>query len=460
MVSVFTHRYLAAGDTMPGYPVVSMYQTGVIMYGTDLANYLHNEFSDRTPSCRPERAGDRAVLVPLVGNHDPERRGLDIYTSLQTGSAAWIRHRPKAGLRHAQSASQPPLRIASQMGIEQMSDYDKSAWENLERWSTQRLSARARHLVPKGARDRLARTSGMAQQRFEDLPGATQFIDLFTQALDGFSALVGKAAEASLHRQAIAAAYRKHGCHVAELADIRKLELRDVDKIKPRLGLRYMAFSSVEGAAAGFAVSGGEILAGGGAVVGGGAGAAPGAGTIVGTLAVDAAATMAAMTRAVSHTAAYYGYDTELPEEQVFAAAVLNFGLAQGNKHAAYIELNKVVQQLARKASWEQLDKSIATRVIKIVYQRLGIKITKAKLGEAIPVVGIVIGAGINARLLAKVTSDADKLYRHRFLREQYNIPVPSDIPTPDTPEPASTDEDAIHIVDLISEEFDLESKE
>lgn len=76
-------------------------------------------------------------------------------------------------------------------------------------------------------------------------------------------------------------------------------------------------------------------------------------------MAADAVVVLGAMTRAIAHTAAYYGYDTELPQERVFALGVMNFGLAQqASKSAAYIELNKIVQSLARNATWAQLNKN------------------------------------------------------------------------------------------------------
>lgn len=139
---------------------------------------------------------------------------------------------------------------------------------------------------------------------------------------------------------------------MADIGGIRKLDLCDVDKVKPRLALGYTFASTVEGAAAGLVVSGGEIVAVAGTVFGVGAGAVPGAGTVVEIMVANAVVVLGEITRAFAHTGAYYGYDTELPGERVFALGVLNFGLAQqAGKSAAYIELNKVVQQLARKAA-------------------------------------------------------------------------------------------------------------
>jgi hypothetical protein len=45
MVPVYAHRYLPAGRGTHGHPVLSIYQTDIIVYGIDLADYIHNEFS-------------------------------------------------------------------------------------------------------------------------------------------------------------------------------------------------------------------------------------------------------------------------------------------------------------------------------------------------------------------------------------------------------------------------------
>ncbi|WP_050795683.1 EcsC family protein [Parafrankia sp. EUN1f] len=341
-----------------------------------------------------------------------------------------------------------------------MSEYDRAAWIKLEEWRTKRLSPRERNLLPKGAREKIAKAGERVGEGFEKIPGASQFIELFNKALEGVTGLISRTADASMRRQAVIDAYRRSGHQVTDLADVRKLELRDVDQVSPRLGLRYTAFSSAEGAVTGLAVSGGEILAGGGAIFGAGVGAAPGAGTVVGALAVDAAAVLGAMSRATAHIAAYYGYDTDLPEEQVFAVGILSFSLAgQSGKSAAYIELNKVVQELVRKASWETLNKNGVTKVVRAIYERLGLRLTKQKLGGAVPVIGIAVGAGLNAHMLERLTTDADRLYRERFLREKYGIPATTDSGAAQTaPGHGGAGIDVIRISELIDGELDIDA--
>lgn len=45
LIPIYEHRYLPAGRGTHGHPVLSVYQTDIILYGTDLADYITNEFS-------------------------------------------------------------------------------------------------------------------------------------------------------------------------------------------------------------------------------------------------------------------------------------------------------------------------------------------------------------------------------------------------------------------------------
>jgi len=45
MIPICGHRYLPAGHGTCGHPVLSIYQTDVIVYGTDLADYITNDFT-------------------------------------------------------------------------------------------------------------------------------------------------------------------------------------------------------------------------------------------------------------------------------------------------------------------------------------------------------------------------------------------------------------------------------
>jgi len=258
----------------------------------------------------------------------------------------------------------------------------------------------------------------------QSVPGSGALVSAVEAAVTGLLSTVDRVAIASVHRTAILSRFTKAGHLVSELADIRELSLRDIDRVKPRVDLRHIIASMGEGAAAGAGMTGGAALVAGGGVLGIGAGAAPGIGVLVSVTAADAVAVLAASSRVTAEIAAYYGYDVELPHERVLMAAALGVGLAsQTGKAAAYQELNKLVQALARRQTWEALNQNVMTAVIRSVFARFGVKLSQKKLGQAVPVLGVVVGAGVNAATISSVADAADMIYRERFLREKYGLP-------------------------------------
>jgi hypothetical protein len=53
MVPIYGHRYLPSGAGSSGHPVLSMWQTDIIYYGTNLADYIDREFGSRDVSEEP-----------------------------------------------------------------------------------------------------------------------------------------------------------------------------------------------------------------------------------------------------------------------------------------------------------------------------------------------------------------------------------------------------------------------
>jgi hypothetical protein len=300
-----------------------------------------------------------------------------------------------------------------------MDPYDARAWAQVEHWRDHKLTAQARKLVPDAVRTPVRALAERGRDAAMHIPGASMVETALERSLLGLTELTATAGAASLRRSAVVRAFQKAGHDVNELEDVRQLPLKAIDKVKPRLGLYYSAASAAQGGVAGLAVSGGEIV---GATTAGAA-AAPSAAVVAGAMAADAAALLASSHRSVAHIAAYYGYDVELEHERLYALGVLGVGTATGAaKVASYAELNKLVQALARRQAWQQLNQNSVTKVVQRVYPLLGQKLTKRKLAQAVPLAGILIGAGLNAAMLAEVVRDADHIYRERFLRDKYAL--------------------------------------
>ena len=94
----------------------------------------------------------------------------------------------------------------------------------------------------------------------------------------------------------------------------------------------------------------------------------------------------------------------------------------EGAKSLAFQQLSRVTQQLARGATWAQLSEATVVKVIDEVYLRLGFRLTKSKLGQAVPLAGIALGAGLNAMVINRVGQDAILAYRARHLSDKYGV--------------------------------------
>lgn len=221
------------------------------------------------------------------------------------------------------------------------------------------------------------------------------------KAIEGLTSVCNDAAQWSVRPEAIFSEYRDAGhCDIRKHDDICNLDLSDIDKVMGWLGAKYKGIALVEGAGAGSV-------------------GAPG-------LIVDIPALIALNLRAIGEYAAYYGFDTTRQEERLFAFNVL--GLASSptdaSKTLAMAQLVRISRDVAKKATWKELEKSFFVKIIKEIAKALGIRLTKAKLAQAIPIVGAAVGGGFNAYFTMKVCDSAFYLYRERFLAQKYGADV------------------------------------
>ena len=299
--------------------------------------------------------------------------------------------------------------------------HDQKAWDEIVA-----RRATATPAEPGWARTRARAAAGKLRDRARDgvhaVPGGDAFVDAFSTAMAGLTDWSSETAATSVPRDRIIRHYQRHGLDVEVLADLRTADLIHLDRHRSRTKLAYTSTLAAEGAVAGFAVSGGTALAVGG-VAAGGVAAAPGAALVVGALATDSAAVLMGAQRVVSHVAAHYGYDTRDHAERLFALGVLGYGTAStAGRAAAYGELSRLTQAMARRATWQQLDKSVVTQVVKRVFQLLGLRLTQRTLSKAIPVVGVLTGAGLNAWTIQRVHDAASELYRERWLMDRWGF--------------------------------------
>ncbi|WP_118915394.1 EcsC family protein [Mycobacterium shigaense] len=270
--------------------------------------------------------------------------------------------------------------------------------------------------VRSGLFDRLPKVPGLA---VVTKPGAA----LLDATASGAGKLMAKTSDLTTSPTRVIAAYAKKGHPVTQLEDIGKLDLRIVDDVAS-FGLLHHAYSlsaAVEGVATGLAVSGGEAVATAGAAASVGAAAGPGLGTVAAAMGFDVAALLTACSGVVAQDALYYGYDPREPAEEIFLMQVIGLGLAASTsaKAAAYQRLTMLTESLARKDDWDRLDEQTFAKVAQRFAVNFGQSVTRKKLAQLVPVVGVGIGAALNWKTVAGIADAAYWAYRERFLYEK-----------------------------------------
>lgn len=328
------------------------------------------------------------------------------------------------------------------MAIDEMSAYERKAFETLMESAARREARRA--LVPPVIRDAVTRGRESAIAAWDQVPGNEQVEDALKTALTGLQRATTDAAMRTVNLERVAASYRSEFPEVTTVGEIRNLDLRACDVRMAGRRTGYTAVAAGAGAATSLAVTGAVVST----TVSGGTTAA----VAIGAIAADVAGTLAGLGRIIGLVAARYGYDVREPEEEVFAAGVLSLALAGSgsSKVAALRSLSKLTQDMMRRATWTQLRTHTLVGVIDRVYLALGLRLTQQKLAQAVPILGVGINAGLNIELTNRTFRRAMDAYRLRFLTEKYAL-GPDDVllrvATPVDDEPSVPD-----VAELVAE--------
>lgn len=335
-----------------------------------------------------------------------------------------------------------------------LSEYELAELEKLNAHKDRVLRISPRRLVPPTV---VAKAGSVAQGVRSRVPAKV------AEAASTVSATAGRGAAKALTRSSQLTlspkrsirAYVRRGHTVERVGDIRNLDLEIIDDVArfKRLDAVYAAIAAGEGAGTAAVITGGTIVAGSGA------GTAPGLGAVGAAVTADAAAVLALTSRVVGHTALYYGYDPNEPAEEVFMLSVIGFGTAAtaSARVAAYRDLAKLTQQLVRNASWDQLNQSVVTRIIGKFAEKFTQRLTKKKLAQLAPVVGVAVSASLNYKLISDVGDAAYWAYRERFLLEKDGGSVSAyipEIPVSDEPTDPNLVEDPIIVSEIVEAEL------
>ena len=307
---------------------------------------------------------------------------------------------------------------------QRMTDDDRAQWDAIQEWKAAQVNPRSPRVITQRIRSYVLTPVKKVVGLVGKIPGGAAIAGWISSAVLGLVEKATSAAESSVRRERIVKAHRRAGNDVECLEDIRKLDLAEIQLVRPHLKVGYAAVTATEGAVSSVFATGGAVAA----ILGLGIASAPGIGVIAAAIGLDIATFLISSARLVSHTAAYYGYDTREPAEKLFSAMVLSQAIAprsSADDHAVEKEtsmrmFNKVVRKLTKRGSMESVGNNALTASVNSLFAALGARLVGMKMTQILPLIGIIVGMVLNASLIRTIGVTADHLYRERLLIERY----------------------------------------
>ena len=307
---------------------------------------------------------------------------------------------------------------------QRMNGDDLAHWDAIQEWKAAQTRSIRPRVISQRLRSFLLAPVAKLVELARKVPGGAAIIRKISSGALGLVELGTSAAESTIRREQIVKAHRKAGNDIERLEDIRDLSLDDIRSVRPHLKVSYCAVTATEGAISSIVASGGSVAA----LVGLGIASAPGVGVVAAAIGLDIITFLTSATRLVSHTAAYYGYDTEDPAEDLFAAMVLSQAISPESdaddfvveNETSMLVFNKVMRKLAKRGSMETVGNNALAASVNSLFAALGARLVGMKMAQILPVVGIIVGVAINTSLIRTIGVTADHLYRERLLIERY----------------------------------------
>ena len=206
---------------------------------------------------------------------------------------------------------------------------------------------------------------------------------------------------------------RKRGLKIDSFTDLRRQDLKACDRLLRSNTLTWRTAGALEGGAMG-------LLA-----------MVPVAGLPL-ALTADILVIQVLSTSIAARIAHSYGYDAKDPAEQLFIQRLVRRSfIAQAAKAEPLREAARAASAVNHRVNWSaklRADHKLLAAMEKLL-QHLGpagARVPVQSVAKVVPVVGVLIGAGVNAAILGNVAADAQRYCQTRFLCEKYGLPLPA----------------------------------
>lgn len=196
----------------------------------------------------------------------------------------------------------------------------------------------------------------------------------------------------------------KKECKIYNIKDLKNRPLEDCDKFANEIHNWAIGIATAEGAITG-------------------AGGLPG-------MIVDVPAIITLAFRAINKIGLCYGFENKTEEDNQVILSILSAAGANSmkEKQIALLTLKQLEviiirntwKKMAEKAIENEFSKEAGILAIKALAKQLGINLTKRKAMQAIPVIGAVVGATMNASFIQDVGWAARRIFQELWIKEKY----------------------------------------
>ena len=210
---------------------------------------------------------------------------------------------------------------------------------------------------------------------------------------------------------------RKHGLEIGSFTELRLQDLKVCDRLLARNTLKWSTVGAVEGGAMGLLA----LVPVGGLVV---------------AMTADILVVQV-LSRSIASRIAYsYGYDAKDPAEQALIDSLVNRSfMAQAAKARPLHETVRAASAVKGRVKWSKklrADHRLLAAIEKLLQQLgpAGQRVAVKDVAKVVPLVGVLVGAGMNAAVLGRVAADARRYCQTRFLCDKYGLPMPAALVT------------------------------
>jgi len=309
-----------------------------------------------------------------------------------------------------------------------MTAYDRATWRQLqEHWLKK---SKRREILPPKARNTLEsagrRSRGMISQTGEKLgeytpegvkrAGEYLVEEALVPTIKAAAQLLELAEEWAaelMDPETVLQHHRDRGHTVSGLADLRAIDLAELDRFSRRMALRWRSSGALEGAAMG-ALAFIPVV---------GIGLSVTADIVVMQLLASAIAT---------RTMYSYGYDAQHPDERQMVERIVR------RAYRGHVPRAKVVRNASRayqasknRVNWSQKirnDHKLMAAVERLMKQLGDGKVPIQDVSKKMPAIGVITSAGANGYLLGDIAKQGIRYGQTRHLSEKYNLSLPPNL--------------------------------